>query len=348
MAENRAIRTLLVSLSLVVIASCQSFPGLVPASPTGILGDDVLSTVVTGMSPEQINQLKQHRLSLQIKKAGGDVTLKMALYPASTVVGVDLHQTQVMDEDLLQAESFPNLRTLNLYGTHITDAGLENLVALRSLQTLRLAYTDISDAGLQSLKKLPDIRELGLTHTKVTDQGLATLATMKTLTELTLSGSQITDAGLKQLGALHISKSWCSSKPTLPKPACNSSSERCLMRMCFLDERRSGIVERDVYGISPRRKRQQGSTQVYKIDWLNQVKIETGDGQGLLVVFVTAVSCKGDDIGRFEGRFLPKRFRNVVAAHSAGQPDVAENHLRRKVRASRAIPASPLWAVLTS
>ncbi|HEV8061941.1 MAG TPA: hypothetical protein VGP68_18830 [Gemmataceae bacterium] len=200
-------RTLMVSLSLIVLASCQGFPGILPPSPTGILGDDVLSTVVTGMSPEQINQLKQHRLSLQIKKAGGDVNLNMALYPASTIVGVDLHQTQVMDEDLLQLKAFPNLRTLNLYGTHITDAGLENLVPLRGLQTLRLANTEVTDAGLQSLQKLPDLRELGLTHTKVTDQGLATLANMKTLTELTLSGSQITDAGLKQLRSLtHLKK----------------------------------------------------------------------------------------------------------------------------------------------
>jgi len=122
-------------MSLVVATGCQGFPGTVPINPTGILGDDVLSTVVTGMSPAEANQLKQHRLALQIKKAGGDVNINMALYPASTVVGVDLHQTQVLDADLLQLRAFPNLRTLNLYATHITDAGLENIAPLRSLQT---------------------------------------------------------------------------------------------------------------------------------------------------------------------------------------------------------------------
>jgi Leucine rich repeat/Leucine Rich repeat len=195
------------AMGLVVVTGCQGFPGTLPSNPTGILGDDVLSTVVTGMSPAEANQLKQHRLALQIKKAGGDVNINMALYPASTVVGVDLHQTQVLDADLLQLRAFPNLRTLNLYGTHITDAGLESIAPLRSLQTLRLANTEITDAGLQSLQKLPDLRELGLTHTKVTDQGMAMLSNMKTLTELTLSGSQITDAGLKQLKVLtHLRK----------------------------------------------------------------------------------------------------------------------------------------------
>ena len=204
------IRTHFVTIGLLLFTGCQAFPaipGTVPSNPTGILGDDVLSTVVTGMTPAEANQLKQHRLALQIKKAGGDVTLNMGLYPASTIVGVDLHQTQVQDADLLQLKAFPNLRTLNLYATHITDAGLENIVALRGLQTLRLAYTEITDAGLQSLQKLPDLHELGITHTKVTDQGLVTLANMKGLTELTLSGSQITDAGLKRLQVLtHLRK----------------------------------------------------------------------------------------------------------------------------------------------
>ena len=74
-------------------------------------------------------------------------------YPASTIVGVDLHQTQVLDADLLQLKAFPNLRTLNLFGTHITDAGLENLSTIYNLQSLRLANTTVTDAGLLSLQK---------------------------------------------------------------------------------------------------------------------------------------------------------------------------------------------------
>jgi Leucine Rich repeat len=200
--ETARLFTHFLAIGLIALAGCQGFPGTLPSNPTGILGDDVLTTTVKGMTPAEANQLKQHRLALQIKKAGGDVEINMALYPASTVVGVDLHQTHALDADLLQLKAFPNLRTLNLYGTHITDAGLENISTLRTLQTLRLANTEITDAGLLSLQKLPDLHELGLSNTKITDQGCATLATMKGLTELSLTGSQITDAGLKQLQTL--------------------------------------------------------------------------------------------------------------------------------------------------
>jgi hypothetical protein len=195
------------AIGLLLLSSCQGFPGTVANNGTGVLGDDVLSTVVKGMSPVEENQLKQHRLALQIKKAGGDININMALYPASTIVGVDLHHTQIVDADLLQLKAFPNLRTLNLYNTHITDAGLEKLANLHGLQTLHLGNTEVTDAGLPFLQMLPDLRELGLTYTKVTDRGLASLANQKALTELTLSGGQITDAGLKQLKTLiHLKK----------------------------------------------------------------------------------------------------------------------------------------------
>jgi Leucine Rich repeat len=205
--ETARLFTHFLAIGLVGLTGCQGFPGTVPSNPTGVLGDDVLTASVKGMSPAEANQLKQHRLALQIKKAGGDVEINMALYPASTVVGVDLHKTNALDADLLQLRAFPNLRTLNLFGTHITDAGLENISTVRSLQTLRLANTEITDAGLLSLQKLPDLRELGLTNTKITDGGCATLATMKGLTDLSLSGGQITDAGLRQLQVLtHLKK----------------------------------------------------------------------------------------------------------------------------------------------
>ena len=191
------------AVGLFVLASCQGFPGAAANSGSGLLGDDVLSTVVKGMSPSDEAQFKQHRLALQIKKAGGDVTINMALYPASTIVGVDLHQTQITDADIAQLKAFPNLRTLNLYHTRITDAGLANVAQLTQLQILHLGNTEVTDAGLRYLQALPDLHELGLTHTKVTDQGLACLANLKGLTELTLSGGQITDNGLRQLKTLH-------------------------------------------------------------------------------------------------------------------------------------------------
>jgi Leucine-rich repeat (LRR) protein len=215
--EGVRVHDRVLAIGLFVLASCQGFPGAAANSGAGLLGDDVLSTVVKGMSPSDQAQLKQHRLALQIKKAGGDVTHNMALYPASTIVAVDLHQTQITDADLAQLKSFPNLRTLNLYNTHITDAGLANVANLTGVQTLHLGNTEITDAGLRSLQSLPDLHELGLTHTKVSDQGMAYLANMKGLTELTLSGGQITDAGLNQLKTLNRLRKIVLSKTNVTK-----------------------------------------------------------------------------------------------------------------------------------
>src|SRR5947209_17584748 len=91
----KRIRWHFLAICLLLLASCQGFPGTAANSGTGLFGDDVVSTVVKGMSPSEEPQLKQHRLALQIKKAGGEVNSNLALDPASTIVGVDLHRTQI-------------------------------------------------------------------------------------------------------------------------------------------------------------------------------------------------------------------------------------------------------------
>ena len=198
-------RTTFVLLAL-GLAGCQGFPGTAPVPPKGILAESAMPVVV-GIPPAQTNQTRQLNVALQIKKAGGDIIHNMSLYPASTVVGVDLHHTQVADADLTQLTVFPNLRSLNLYNTGISDAALTNVAALHALQTLHLGDTQITDAGLIALEKMFDLHELGLTHTHVTDRGMASLAKMTNLNDLSLGGSQITDAGLKDLhGLTHLRK----------------------------------------------------------------------------------------------------------------------------------------------
>ncbi len=202
--QSRA-RTVAVLLAL-GLAGCQGFPGLAPVPPKGILTENATPMVV-GVEPAQASQNKQLNVALQIKKAGGDIIHNMSLYPASTVVGVDLHHTQVSDTDLAQLTVYPNLRSVNLYNTRISDAGLANVAQIRGLQTLHLGDTQITDAGLVAIEKLTDLHEISLTHTNITDRGLASLAKLTNLNELSLGGSQITDAGLKDLHALtHLHK----------------------------------------------------------------------------------------------------------------------------------------------
>ncbi len=198
---------LLLTLGLAALAGCQGFPGLSGSSSKGILAENYSTPLVAGLPQGQTSQARQHNIALQIKKAGGDITNNMALYPASTVVGVDLHETHVNDADLAQLNAFPNLRVVNLHHTKITDVGIASIAKLPNIQTLHLGNTEISDAGLESLQSLRQIHELGLMSTKVTDKGMASVAHMTALSELTLSGNQITDAGLNQLtGLTHLRK----------------------------------------------------------------------------------------------------------------------------------------------
>ena len=169
---------LMLTLGLAALAGCQSFPGMNGSDSKGILADNYATPLVGGVPQGQTSQARQHNIALQIKKAGGDITNNMALYPASTVVGVDLHETHVTDADLAQLNAFPNLRVLNLHHTKITDVGIARISKLPSIQTLHLGNTEISDAGLESLRGLPQLRELGLMSTLVTDKGMASVAHM--------------------------------------------------------------------------------------------------------------------------------------------------------------------------
>jgi hypothetical protein len=190
------------ALAMAALAGCQGFPGMGGSLSRGVLTENVSSPLIGGMPTDQTNQARQLSIALQIKKAGGEVTNNMALYPASTVVAIDLHATRVTDADLAQLNAFPNLRIVNLHHTRITDVGITAISKLQSLQTLYLANTEISDLGLESLQSLPQLHDLGLMSTKVTDKGMASIAHMTGLNELTLSGNQISDAGLKQLHGL--------------------------------------------------------------------------------------------------------------------------------------------------
>lgn len=149
----------------------------------------------------------------------------------TSVVSVNLSESQITDAQLECLESLPTLQELDLYGTktsdvglghvgglvhlerlgvdgtQITDSGLEQLSGLPQLGNLDLSGTKVTDAGLKYLKILPNLEVLRLAATKISDAGLDHISGLPHLRELNLNGTQITDAGLghlEQCNHLHI------------------------------------------------------------------------------------------------------------------------------------------------
>lgn len=104
------------------------------------------------------------------------------------------------DEDCVNLQQLPNLKTLILCGnTILTDKGLASLNNFPNLAKLDLSWCRrITDNGLASLNNFPNLAELNLSSCKqITDAGLLCIKDLKNLTHLNLKRCiEITDAGL--------------------------------------------------------------------------------------------------------------------------------------------------------
>jgi hypothetical protein len=162
-----------------------------------------------------------------VKRLGGEVQVD-AEQPGRPVVGVDLDETRVTDNDLVRLQGLPRLRALSLNSTNIGDAGLKNLRGLTSLEELALSATDVTDAGLAHLRGLSNLRTLdldasrgvaaiqsavsgsgparpgrvGKPRLRITNAGLADIQGLTNLVNLDLTGNAITGSGLARLAGL--------------------------------------------------------------------------------------------------------------------------------------------------
>jgi internalin A len=109
-----------------------------------------------------------------VEALGGKVTVDDK-QPGKPVVGVNLDESKVTDNDLKQLKEFKKLQTLSLDSTKITDAGLKELKEITSLQALSLNGTKVTDNGLKELKELKNLKSLAVAGTAVTDAGVKEL-----------------------------------------------------------------------------------------------------------------------------------------------------------------------------
>ena len=172
-----------------------------------VLSISLLLLVTLGRAAQATapNVSSKARVIAEVERLGGKVELDETL-PAKPIVKIDLHSTQVRDEDLAflgQArKDLKELRYLDLRLTHIGDAGAVNLKNLTSLQTLNLFRTQVGDKGLAYVKNLRHLQTLLIGGTRVTDAGLINLKRLTELKKLSLFQTQVTDAGIPHLKVL--------------------------------------------------------------------------------------------------------------------------------------------------
>lgn len=147
------------------------------------------------------------RLSLLADPVDGRALIFILKLP---LVGLDLDQTRMRDQDVGIICRFKQLETLGIANTTITAKGLSELVNLPKLTDLQIGGPLLNDQSLLALSKLK-LRSLSLRDTKkITASGITKLSAISSLQSLTLRnlevGPEIIGAvsGIKQLSQLYL------------------------------------------------------------------------------------------------------------------------------------------------
>lgn len=120
----------------------------------------------------------------------------------TTVIMVNLKQSEVTDDDLKLLVGLRNLKRLDLEGPSITDSSLEHIGRMTSLEVLHLFDTRVTDQGLAHVATLKQLTSLGLSVSRISDKGLVHLSGLKALETLYMTENEITNDGLKALSGL--------------------------------------------------------------------------------------------------------------------------------------------------
>jgi internalin A len=88
-----------------------------------------------------------------IQNLGGKVTLDEKRL-GNPVIGIDLSNTRIGDEDVKMMTKLPTLETLDLSQTEVTDTALSYLKNLTGLHAVNLAYTKVTGKGIKKLQDL--------------------------------------------------------------------------------------------------------------------------------------------------------------------------------------------------
>jgi len=147
--------------------------------------------------------------------------------PGKPIVGLDLKNCRLQEDEAELLECFTELRSLSMFqvagladtvlksvrglthlryldltGTGVSNDGLALLSGLTELEALDLTDTKVGAPGLVHLSKLPNLRQLVLARTPIDDPALSRLPDLAKLEVLRLNQTRVSDKGLAQLSRL--------------------------------------------------------------------------------------------------------------------------------------------------
>jgi Leucine-rich repeat (LRR) protein len=104
--------------------------------------------------------------------------------PNKSIIGLDLSNTPVTDQDLAELRELVTLRELNLSNSAVQGGGLSYLEPLKSLQKLNLLETPLHPESLKLLKPFAKLEKLDLPDQIYLASELQPLTELKALTDL--------------------------------------------------------------------------------------------------------------------------------------------------------------------
>jgi len=122
---------------------------------------------------------------------------------AGSIIGIQLGDNFVNDEEMFELMSFRKLQRLDLSHTRITDEGLLRLKPAGQIEDLNLLYAElITDLGLNAVKGWRNLKRLNVRGTRIGDGTLHIAGALGGLESLDVANTRITDDGLENLASL--------------------------------------------------------------------------------------------------------------------------------------------------
>lgn len=141
--------------------------------------------VLTKLNEDNIKAIpvSESQVFIQVNLSGrqdlSEATFKELSKIREQIVELNLSNTNVTDDMVLELSQFPHLTRILLHQTSITGSSLGQLKELQYLESINLYETEVSNENISQLKAYPALQKVFLWKTKVSKEVIADLQKSK-------------------------------------------------------------------------------------------------------------------------------------------------------------------------
>ncbi|MBD3676423.1 MAG: hypothetical protein HUJ26_23170 [Planctomycetaceae bacterium] len=197
-----------------------------------------------------------------------------------------INDCQVICDDQLTADNFPEILTLDLAGCQFSNQSLSAFLGLgETCRTIDLENTNVTDTGLATLEQFNNLTYLRLDKTSVTDRGILHLQHLKNLEALRLNECSVRGASLDKLKSIGNLKSLMLTDTDLNDDGMKALSSMTLLEELYLDgtpmtdiglQELNSLHHLKLLSLYETSVSQQGIERLLKSNPINEVKAEHG------------------------------------------------------------------------